>query len=503
MNKVRNILLLFLLSCSAVMHARTFKEVARGSFWQESRNVSGIRMDSLSRSYAEAFGRYEEGGFRDTWQAPRTWTAGAVTASVRHLERMSLTGSFSFEQTEGYDMCGSMFIKPGYFPIDVLEFTPGRKTLQTYAFDGGIAYDLDGTWTIGAKMDFESSNLAKRKDLRHENWRLDMTVAPGVMYRNGGWALGFSPVFRKVAETIDAQQVGTAESSYYAFLDKGLMYGVRQVWTGSGVHLQEPGVGVNGLPLREYSYGGAVQVQYEGLFADFEILGTNGLAGEKEYIWFEFPGMTMASQLRYRWGDGPREHNIRLDLDWKRQATDESVLEKVSVNGITTVLNHGSNRILSKSSWHIAPEYEVLHEVMDMRVGMDFGMHEGVASQVYPYVYAQSLKDLAAYLELVFHYGRFDLGAKGTYGTGWLSESERMASSESGVQSVPVRLQDWYDRQMEYRTATRFRAEVMLRYSFLNGLYLEADLVSTKAYRLKHIDDPQRFAATLKFGYNF
>jgi hypothetical protein len=244
-------------------------------------------------------------------------------------------------------------------------------------------------------------------------------------------------------------------------------------------------------------------VQYEGLFADFEILGTNGSAGEKEYIWFEFPGMTMASQLRYRWGDGPREHNIRLDLDWKRQATDESVLEKVSVNGITTVLNHGSNRILSKSSWHIAPEYEVLHEVMDMRVGMDFGMHEGVASQVYPYVYAQSLKDLAAYLELVFHYGRFDLGAKGTYGTGWLSESERMASSESGVQSVPVRLQDWYDRQMEYRTATRFRAEIMLRYSFLNGLYLEADLVSTKAYRLKHIDDPQRFAATLKFGYNF
>lgn len=501
MNKVRYILLLCLLSCSAALHAQTFEEVSRISFWHESGNVAGIRQDSLSRSYAEIFGRYEEGGFRDTWQAPRTWSAGAVTGSVRHFERMSLTGSFSFEQTEGYDMCGSMFIKPGYFPIDVLEFTPGRKTLQIYAFDGGIAYDIDGSWTIGAKMDFESSNLAKMKDLRYADWRLDMTVAPGVMYRNGEWAFGLSPVFGKVAETIDAEQVGTAESSYYAFLDKGLMYGVHQVWTGSGIHLDEDGV--NGLPVREYSYGGAVQTQYKGLFADFEILGTAGSAGEKEYIWFRFPGLVMDADLRYRWTDDSRVHDIRLHFGWKRQGMDESVLEKVSENGITTVLNHGSNRILSKSSWRIAPEYEILHKVMDIRAGLDFGMDEGIASQVYPYIYTQSLTDLSAYLEFVFHCGRFDLGAKGTYGTGWLSESERMASGDSGVQSVPYRLQDWYDRQMEYRTASRFRAEIMLRYSFLNGLYLEADLVSTEAFRLKYLEDPHSFAAALKFGYDF
>ena len=501
MNKVRYILILCLLSCSVVAYSQTFGEVSRSSFWQESQNVAGIRQDSLSRSYAEVYGRYEEGGFRDTWQAPRTWSVGAVTGSIRHLEHMSLTGSFSFEQTEGYDMCGSMFMKPGYFPIDVLEFTPGRKTLLAYSFDGGMAYDLNGQWTLGARMDFNSSNLAKRKDLRHANWRLDMTVAPGVMYRNGSWALGLSPVFRKVAETIDAEQVGTAESSYYAFLDKGLMYGIRQVWTGSGIHLQE--AGVNGLPVREYSYGGAFQMQYRNIFADFEMLRTAGSAGEKEYIWFEFPGMTMDADLRYRWGRESREHNLRLHFDWKRQGMDESVLEKVSENGITTVLNHGSNRILSKSSWKIAPEYEMLHEVMDARAGMDVAMHEGMSSQVYPYIYTQSLTQLAAYLQFVFHYGMFDLGVKGTYGTGWLSETERLASEGSGVQSVPFRLQDWYDRQMEYRIAPRFCSEIMLRYSFLNGLYLEAELVLTEACRLKHIEDPHRFAAVLKCGYNF
>ena len=234
-----------------------------------------------------------------------------------------------------------------------------------------------------------------------------------------------------------------------------------------------------------------------------EYIRTSGSIGEKEYIWFEFPGMTMASQLRYRWGDGPREHNIRLDLDWKRQATDESVLEKVSVNGITTVLNHGSNRIMSKSSWHIAPEYEMLHEAMDMRAGVDFGMHEGVASQVYPYVHAQTLKDFAAYLEFVFHYGRFDLGAKGTYGTGWLSESERMASSESGVQSVPVRLQDWYERQMEYLTAPRLETGIGFRYTFRKGIYLKAEGTWAQGFGLKHLTESGRFGAALKIGYDF
>ena len=91
MNKVRYILLLCLLSCSAAVCAQTFEDVRRSSFWQDSRNVAGIRQDSVSRSYAEIYGRYEEGGFRDTWQAPRTWSAGAVTESIRHFDRISFT----------------------------------------------------------------------------------------------------------------------------------------------------------------------------------------------------------------------------------------------------------------------------------------------------------------------------------------------------------------------------------------------------------------------------
>ena len=501
MNKVRYILVLCLLSCSVALCAQTFDHVRRNSFWQESRNIAGIRQDSISRSYAEICGRYEEGGFKDTWQAPRTWSAGAVTESIRHFERMSLAGSFSFEQTEGYGMCGSMFAKPGYFPIDVLEFTPGRKTLQTYAFDGGIAYDIDGSWAIGVRMDFESSNIAKRKDLRHANWRLDMTVAPAVLYRRAGWSLGLSPVFSKVSETIDAEQIGTSESSYYAFLDKGLMYGVHQVWTGSGIHLDEDGV--KGFPVREYSYGVALQAQYRNLYADVEVLRTTGSIGEKEYIWFEFPGLSISSELKHKWRRSSAMHSLSLHFDWKRQDMDENVLEKISSNGITTVLDHGTNRILSKSSWTLSPEYSHEHELMDARIGIDFCMSGAMASQIYPYVHTQTLTELSPYIGFMFHYGIFDLGANGRYGKGWVSESERLASGDSGVQSVPFRLQDWHDRHMEYMTASRFIAEIVLRYNFRKGIYLETNFQSVEAYGLKHIEDPRRFSASLKIGYDF
>ena len=136
-------MLFCLLICGAAMSAQTYEQTMRRHVWSTSENVNGMRHDTVSVSYAELKGSYEGGRFRDTWQPRRTWTAGASTASVRHLDNMTLVGGFSFTQTEGHEQCGSMFIKPGYYPVDVLEFTPGRKTLQTYAFDGGISYDVD------------------------------------------------------------------------------------------------------------------------------------------------------------------------------------------------------------------------------------------------------------------------------------------------------------------------------------------------------------------------
>ena len=502
MNRLRYISALCLLSCGLVVSAQTYENVLRNNFWNASDNVAGIRQDTVSVSVAELSARYESGGFRDPSQAPEGWSAGASTSSIRHLEKVSLAGSFSFEQTEGYGMCGSMFITPGSYPVDIFEFTPGRKTLQTYAFEGGISYDIAPEWRIGAKMDFESANLAKRKDLRHVNWKLDMTVSPGFMYHSGDFAVGASALFRKVSESVDPTQVGTAESSYYAFLDKGMMYGTYSVWTGSGLHLDESGV--NGFPVKDLSYGAAMQVEYRNVFTQIRYLRSSGIVGEKEYIWFRYPGNEVAADMGWRISESAHgKHTLRIGTWWKGITMDESVLEKVTENGVTTVTDHGSNRILSRSQWHISPEYELLHPLLEVRAGADIDMTGSISSQVYPYVYSQSLFEASAYVDIEYHLGRFDWGCAGRYGGGKVSEKEDLVSGNSGVQTVPFRLQEWYDMQLEYRTARRFHADIMVRYNFEGNIYLEADMTSVKAFGLKYLTGPDRFSAVLRLGYRF
>ena len=483
--------------CGMAVSAQTYERVLRNNLWNDSENVTGVRQDSVSRSYAELSGSYEGGGFRDTWQATRGWSAGAATASIRHMENMTLKGSFAFTQTEGYDMCGSMFIKPGFYPVDVLEFTPGRKTLQTYAFDGGISYDLGSNWRIGAMIDFESANIAKRKDLRHSNWRLDMTVSPGFMYHSGDFAIGANYLFRKTSETIEAEQVGIAESSYNAFLDKGLMYGVYSIWTGSGLHLQD--AGVKGFPVKDFSNGAAVQMQYKGMFAEVEYLHTTGTIGEKEFIWFLFPGNSVDVRLGYR----HEGHFARLDFGWKAGALDETVLEKITVGGVTTVVGHGQNRIQTESGWKFRPEYEYVSDKVEVLASAHIEGHMETASQMYPYVSAQSLMKYGADVRVKTYLGTFDLAVKAGYAGGRMNEESWLTDDATGVQTSPYRLQEWYDRQMEYETASRMNVGLSLRWNFWKGLYAEAEGSWQHAFDLKYITAPNRYGLSLTLGYDF
>ena len=499
MSKSRYICALCLLLCSMAVSAQTYERVHRGNLWNDSKNVTGVRQDTVSRSYAELFAGYEGGEFRDPSQARQGWSAGAVTSSIRHLEKMTLKGSFSFIQTEGYDMCGSMSIHPGFYPVDVLEFTPGRKTLQTYAFDGGISYDVAPNWRIGAMMDFEAANMAKRKDLRHDNWWLDMTVSPGIMYHSGDFAAGVNYVFRKTSETIKADQVGTSESSYYAFLDKGMMYGVYAPWTGSGLHLQE--YGMNGFPMKAFSNGAALQMQYKGLFAEAEYVHTSGVIGEKEYIWFLFPGDAVNARIGYRHIDRKAQHYARLGFGWKGRELDENVLEKVTSNGVATVIQHGSNNIASENTWTLSPEYELVSEKVEVLAYADVVLKEKMSSQMYPYIYTQSLLTWNAGLKALFHIGAFDLGAHVGYGSGSVTEEDKTLTDASGVQTSPYRLQNWYDLQMAYTTAQRLGAGLSLRFNFWKGLYVEA--AGSLLHGIGLATPASRYAATLKLGYNF
>ncbi|MDE5637178.1 MAG: hypothetical protein K2I43_04045, partial [Alistipes sp.] len=406
----------------------------------------------------------------------------------------------AFDHTSGRDMSGSMFIRPGYYPIDVMEFTPGRKDRQSYSFDGGLSADISDNWRIGAAIEFEAQNYAKRKDLRHTNYRLDMTLTPSVMYRNGRMAAGVSYIFNKNSERVSAEEVGSSSAGYYAFLDKGLMFGACEIWTGSGTHLNESGV--DGLPVREFIHGAAVQFSVGGFYADAEYRYGSGSVGEKLTEWFRFPSHRATVHLGYRFRGGESLHTLRLRFDYSTQTSYEKVLGRETQNGITTTVIYGENRIFERTHLVVNPEYRLDGPRFEFRSGAEIEQLRRLASHMYPHLFSHSMIRSRVYMRGVLALGAFDLGASASFAAG--SAVEKSRTEDTGMETSEVfRLDDYYLRQNEWFTAPRFTAEVSLRYTFRRGIFAEACAGVTRGFGTVHIGDGERWYETLKIGYTF
>lgn len=492
--------MLTLLGASGV-GAQPFDRAERRNFWNAGRNVTGLRTDTLTVSCAELYGRGAHGGLRDYSEASEAWSAGAVARTITRLERISMAGSFAFDHTSGREMSGSMFIRPGYYPVDVQEFTPGRKELQTYAFTGGIAADAAPRWRIGAKMEFTAQNYAKRKDLRHTNYRLDMTVMPGVMYHAGGGAVGLAYVYGKNSERISAEEIGAKATNYPAFLDKGLMYGAQEIWTGSGVHLSESGI--SGFPVKEITHGAAVQGQWKGFYAEVEYLYSVGKVGEKQTLWFEFPAHRITARAAYRFRRGDNLHFLRLTVARMRQVNDETVLKTESSNGISTPTVYGTTRIFERQSLSVNPEYEWTGAKGEVRGGGEISTLDGLSSLMYPYLFSERVMRWRVYASGMVRLGRFDLRAGAAFARGSRSAKSRVVDTQIEAGEYPYRPQESYDLHDEYLTAPRLTAELSLRFNFGRGLYAEAGAAFTRGFDLRFIGGTDRWCETLKLGYTF
>lgn len=491
---------------AAAAQTRLYDRALRDNPWLDGSNAAGLRVTATPDiSYAELFAGASKGGFHRSWESGSPWEAGAEARTVKHLERFSMKGGFSFDQMSGPDMCGSMSLRPGYFPLDVLEFTPGKKTRQTYAFDSAISIDLADGWRMGAAMDFTSSNYAKRKDLRHTNYLLDMNVTAGLTYTtpSGDLTLGSSYIYRKTSESLVAEQVGTGGSSYYAFLDKGLMYGKYEVWSGSGVHLDE--AGVQGFPQREHFHGIGLQMSTgNSYYADIEYLYGFGEAGEKQTVWYRFPSHNVNVRMASLFGTGLRRVYLRGSYGWRYQTNSETVLEKVVSGGVTVTEELGSNRIFAREVSRGRLEAEVVRPGFEYIVAVETESVGATASQIYPFVAESDWFTYAVSFAPAWYRGDWDLGGSlGFMGGSVTKDYLSMSAEDIGVLTDPFRLQDWYDLEREYLTAPKAEVSAFLRRNFSRGIYMQLDGSFRQALAGTFPDGAGRASALLTLGWTF
>ena len=100
-------------------------------------------------------------------------------------------------------MLSSMLLEPGYFPVDLLEFTPGTKSREIGRLEGGFVSDLGYECAVGLKASLQAGYVGKRTDLRHSAFGMDLRVEPTVTYvmdDDMGFAAAY--VFRLKTERI-------------------------------------------------------------------------------------------------------------------------------------------------------------------------------------------------------------------------------------------------------------------------------------------------------------
>lgn len=481
--------------------------------WREGRNIAGLAREAAPTGQTASAligGKFTSGGFRAPSDGSTLWTGLAQASAEARFEDLFLTGNFGFELTRGNEMMGSMFTHPGYYPVDILEFTPGVKLRQTYDIGGGMAWKNASRWTPGATIRFQGTNYAKRKDLRHTTYRQELEVVPSVAYSGDGWTAGLSYVFSKTSEFITAEQVGQAKAeSYTAFLDKGLLFGTLQAWDGSGVHLKE--AGVDRFPVKEFTHGVALQASLgKVLYADVEYDWTRGEAGEKGYIWFRFPGARCSASLVGTLSGSSGIHRLKASWEWTKQENYETVLEKVTEGGVTTPVEYGSNRIWQRRTLDFSPSYRFVHQKgWSAGALLDVEYDKYRITCMYPYVYRHE----PLYLRGMLH-GEVPVGAFLIRGAAQFcaavaqnDASETVADESLGVSSTPFRLSEWWAMEQEWQDAPRLALSLELRYNFLVGrnvpLYVEAGCQFTQAFRITALPGSRRQTTHLTIGYSF
>lgn len=493
-------ILIFAACCGTVGAQGRFDYVRRHNPWNGSTNAAGIRQDSVSRSYAEIYFTKENGGLADRSASDDSWTAGARTASIRHFGKVSFAGGFAYDYFDGRNMCGSMFIEPGYYPVDLIEFTPGRKIREDFSLDGSVAAVLGKHWTAGLRAAFAASNYAKRKDLRHKNKRLDLEVAPGILWRNGAWAVGASYLFERRSERVEATEIGTSADSYRVFLDKGLAYGVSERWDGGGTHLAE--AGIPGFPTREMTHGVGVQGQYGPLHAEVAWRSRSGESGERDSWWYDYDASKVTARVTVSLRSAAYEHFVRLRTEWERLDNRERILRHETIDGIATVLDFGTLPIFGRRSSTGGGEYELRSERFDLRTGLEWERTGRRSTLYFPHVREQEMYAVAGFARAVVTCGAWETSLGADFRQGGFSEEAFEQDTPLETQGEPVQLTEWYDYANEYFTAPRLGVEAGVRRN-VRRFYVDLAVRWEHGFDLRCIPRADRVRATLSVGYNF
>ena len=485
---------------------RDFSYVMQSDPWLMGNNPSAlIRFGSSTLSEATVSMTVGNGGFVNYDQSPHTLTFGASAESVYRLSpRTVVYGRMSYQNESSSNMAGSAFLNTYHLPFDIVEDSltnEGDEHRDTYHLKGGVGVDIWHGWSVGASFDFTAANLAKYKDLRHQNKAMDLTFSAGFYLPLGHVSLGANYLYRRSTENIRFKVYGQSDKVYKSLIAYANFMGQVEQFTTNGYTGSN-----NEQPLFSARHGACVQLDwritpqwqwYHSMMAQYR----SGYYGRESaytitYMRHHSHIYTYQSRLSYRLPTSLHRMDVSISAE-RLENNQNAYLETLNEQGASQYEYFGAVKTGDKL-WvdtHIGYtgdmgiDYELPR--WTVATGVNIG-HRKQTGYRYPYYRRQRLNQVQGYIDacrrIRLRQGILQAGLQFAYQKGSGDVYEDLTFAEpSAQQTAPPSMDAYLYRDYEYYTAPQVKVGTALKYSFIfpqtrMKTYVEGKCTYLKAY---------------------
>lgn len=522
MKQLANISITFILAF-VLMQTASGQEPAP---WLESRNAAGLNtMPTGRNSIAEIMFRKDDGGLVPDEESDDSFLAGAMTESYLKIsDRLYFYGKLDYTFFNGRNMGGPILMDPSYNPINFYEAsdtTRGVKRSEMYHLAGGIAYDFDGRWSVGAKINYESGDMSKLKDPRFLNVWMDMDLSAGFRFAPSETiSFGASLEYRRTLESLTGNIFGTTDKQYFTYIDYGGYFGRKELFDSTDGMVPTS----SNRPMFNTFYGGSVQIgtgRKVRTFHQLTFLRRSGYFGERgstSITYTEHYGNIFGYDGEVSFHSGNDIHRIEADFCFSNLINLENVYRHSTQTGQNTVVEYLSqNTVLDRRGVEAGISYTAQLGIKGRYPQWSYGIRADLyntasLTTLYPFYRRSSRNTVAAsaYGNRNFLAGKGNIitvGLEAVFSTGYGIAKDDGTLAQSTSDS-PHSMDICLYRDYEYRTLPQTGGEVTFTYTKefserLSGYVRLSERYTTLLKEARYLTGNQRNSFSITLGCRF
>lgn len=501
-----------------------FDDLQRKQTWADTYNAAGLSfVDFNSSSYIEAYMGKNDGALVKFNESDNSFNFGLRTSSIKKINKTTFYGKIDYNNFRGQNMAWSGQIYPERYMQTVAEDTPAEKRKESYKLVGGVSTYLAKNLIFGAQINYETANLAKMKDLRHETKLLDFEFTGGLIYKAGMFNIGANYYYRKFHENVEFRKISDDAVLYTGYVFKGLWFGMFDTWNLDALNLAAA------LPFLDEINGGSVQVEL--IKGNFRFLneftyktqaGYSGKGADKAYsqsdaMIYEYRGVAQLESDDIR-------HYLRVNTNYTEANNFDKVTNQEKIGGMFFTFYYGLNKTFSKKSFNLNSEYELAlgkykcSPDWNIKAGYSYMTQTSVSSLINPYYYTQDFRVASFYGKInknfILQKGMIDLSILGGYSSGSGNKLKQLTTTSSAniiLEDIEPQLAvNMLNREYEFLTKGKFQGEAGFRYSKFastkntaGSIYLDVKYSFLKAKDLKYHTGNNSGIFSMAIGYSF